>query len=103
MGFSHGYGQIPDEPIIDLLWQFARLKEATPAQISLAWMLHKYPNVVPIPGSKNKGRILENLKASEVILSEDEFQRLEKALSECEIHGHRGFDESEKNRFLGRR
>ena len=32
-------------------------KDATPAQISLAWMLRKYPNVVPIPGSKNKGRI----------------------------------------------
>ncbi len=94
---------VGNQPIIDLLWQFAGLKEATPAQISLAWMLHKYPNVVPIPGSKNKGRILENLKASEVVLSEDEFQRLEKALSECEIHGHRGFDESEKNRFLGRR
>ena len=29
------------------------MKDATPAQISLAWMLHKYPNVVPIPGSRN--------------------------------------------------
>ena len=42
------------------------MKHATPAQISLAWMLHKYPNVVPIPGSKNKGRIIENLDAANV-------------------------------------
>ena len=82
---------------------FAGMKNATPAQISLAWMLHKYPNVVPIPGSKNQDRILENLKASEVTLSDDEFHQLEDALSKCEVHGYRGFDESERNRFLGRK
>lgn len=48
-----------NQPIIDLLGEFARKKNATSAQISLAWMLHKYPNVVPIPGSKNKERIIE--------------------------------------------
>ena len=62
-----------------------------------------YPNVVPIPGSKNQERILENLKASEVTLSDTEFLALEDALSKYEIYGHRGFDESERNRFLGRR
>ena len=41
------------QPIVDLLKQYADMKDATPAQISLAWMLHKYPNVVPIPGSRN--------------------------------------------------
>ncbi len=41
------------QPIVDLLKQYAVMKDATPAQISLAWMLHKYPNVVPIPGSRN--------------------------------------------------
>ena len=51
-----------NQPIIDLLKRYAELKRATPAQISLAWMLHKYPNVVPIPGSKNKERIIENLE-----------------------------------------
>ena len=40
------------------------------AQISLAWMLHKYPNVVPIPGSKNKERIIENLDAANVELTD---------------------------------
>ena len=52
-----------NRPIVDAVSQFAKDKNATNAQIALAWMLHKYPNVVPIPGSKNRERILENLKA----------------------------------------
>ena len=51
-------------PIVEMLREFADRKNATPAQISLAWMLHKYPNVVPIPGSKNKERIIEDLNAA---------------------------------------
>ena len=80
-----------NQPIIDLLKEFADKKHATSAQISLAWMLHKYPNVVPIPGSKNKGRIVENLDASEVELTEEEFQSLEERLNQCRVYGHRGF------------
>lgn len=92
-----------NQPILDVLESFSRQKNATNAQISLAWMLHKYPNVVPIPGSKNQERILENLRASEVELTEDEFTALEEALNACEIHGHRGFDESEGRGFLNRK
>lgn len=80
-----------NQPIIDLLKQVAAQKNATSAQISLAWMLHKYPNVVPIPGSKNKERIVENLNASQVELTEDEFCSLESRLNECKVYGHRGF------------
>ena len=80
-----------NQPIIDLLKRYADLKHATPAQISLAWMLHKYPNVVPIPGSKNKERILENLDASQVELTDKEFRSLEDALNKCRVYGHRGF------------
>ena len=81
-----------NQPIVDLLKQYAELKQATPAQISLAWMLHRYPNVVPIPGSKNKERIIENLDASKVELTEEEFQSLEEALNKCRVYGHRGFN-----------
>ena len=42
-----------NQPIIDLIQKLANKKGATPAQISMAWMIKKYPNVVPIPGSKN--------------------------------------------------
>ena len=69
-----------NQPILDLLERYARDKNATKAQISLSWMLHKYPNVVPIPGSKNQERILENLGAWNVILTEQEFAALEAAL-----------------------
>ena len=41
-----------NQPLLDMLASFAQKHKATPAQISMAWMLHKYPNVVPIPGSK---------------------------------------------------
>ena len=79
-----------NQPIIELLKKYADIKEATSAQISLAWMLHKYPNVVPIPGSKNKERIIENLDASKVDLTDEEFTSLEEALNRCKVYGHRG-------------
>ena len=66
------------------------MKDATPAQISLAWMLHKYPNVVPIPGSRNKERIVENLNASNVALTDEEFSALEVSLNQCRVCGPRG-------------
>lgn len=81
-----------NQPIIDLLKEYADRKHATSAQISLAWILHKYPNVVPIPGSKNKERIIENLDASKVELTEEEFCSLEEALNRCKVYGHRGFN-----------
>ena len=80
-----------NQPIIDLLTDYAQKKGATCAQISLAWMLHKYPNVVPIPGSKNKERIIENLDAATVKLTTEEFTSLEAALNRYKVYGHRGF------------
>lgn len=79
-----------NQPIVEMLKDFAAKKNATPAQISLAWMLHKYPNVVPIPGSKNKERILENLDSSLVELTDNEFTELENALNGLKVYGHRG-------------
>ncbi len=79
-----------NQPIVDMLKAFAEKKQATPAQISLAWMLHKYPNVVPIPGSKNKERIIENLDAANVELTDEEFSSLEEELNSLPVYGHRG-------------
>lgn len=53
-------------------------------------MLHKYPNVAPIPGSKNKDRIIENLDAANVELTDAEFTALEASLNQCKVYGHRG-------------
>lgn len=80
-------------PILNILEKFATMKNATMAQISMAWMIHKYPNCVPIPGSKNKERIIENLDASKVKFTDEEFQELETELNKCKIFGHRGHRE----------
>ncbi len=79
-----------NQPIVDLVTRYAEAKGATPAQISLAWMLAKWPSVVPIPGSKNKGRIIENLDASKVELTVDELRELDTELSRLKVYGHRG-------------
>lgn len=88
-----------NQPILDMLYKFSISKHATNAQLSLAWMLHKYPNVIPIPGSKNKERIIENLGAWNVELSDNEFRQLQSALDACEVHGHRGCTETEQSSF----
>lgn len=84
-----------NQPILDLLERYAEQKHATRAQISLSWMLHKYPHVVPIPSSKNQTRILENLGAWNVSLTDDEFAALEASLASIPVHGHRGFLEQQ--------
>ena len=90
---------LANQPVLDILNQYAAEKHATNAQISLAWMLKKYPNIVPIPGSKNKERILENLGAWNVELTDEEFDCLEKALSTVKVYGHRGNEESQQKSF----
>ena len=88
-----------NQPILDILNRYASEKKATPAQISLAWMLKKYENIVPIPGSKNKDRIPENLGGAEVELTDLEFAALQEALDACQVFGHRGIEESQQKGF----
>lgn len=88
-----------NQPILDTLNKFASEKNATLAQISLSWMLKKYPNIVPIPGSKNKERIIENLGGWNIELTDDEFNRLDNQLNQLEIHGHRGIAETQHVSF----
>lgn len=88
-----------NQPLLKLIQDFASKKKATNAQISLAWMLHKYPNVVLIPGSKNKERILENLKACQISFTKQEFDDLEEALNKIEIYRHRGIEENQNKSF----
>lgn len=90
---------VANQPILDILKDFSQRKHSTMAQLSLAWMLRKYQNIVPIPGSKNRERILENLASWDVKLSDNEFFELETALNSCTVHGHRGYVESEQNNF----
>lgn len=62
-------------------------------------MLHKYPNIIPIPGSKNQERILENLDSWNVELTDKEFEEIELALNSVEVYGHRGHVESHQSEF----
>lgn len=78
-----------NQPLLDLLHHFANIKSATPAQISLAWMLHKKPFIVPIPGMRRDERIIENLGAADVELADDEYNQIEAELAKIEIHGNR--------------
>ena len=66
--------------LLALIRRFAEEKDATPAQVSLAWMLHKRPYIVPIPGTRKESRLRENSEASEVILSDEEFTEIDNAL-----------------------
>lgn len=75
--------------MLDLLHTLADAKGATTAQISLAWMLHKWDFLVPIPGIRKVERMKENFGAAEVTLTEAEFEQLETKLAKIPIHGNR--------------
>ena len=66
-----------------MIWR--RKKDATPAQISLAWMLCKHPSIVPIPGTRKEERMKENAGAADVKLSLREVQALDDALAQMSI------------------
>lgn len=78
-----------NQPLLDLLQQFADERNATPAQISLAWMLHKWDFLVSIPGMRKVERMKENFGAADVVLADKEFEALEEALAKIEVHGNR--------------
>lgn len=80
---------VANQPLLNLLYKVAKAKEATPAQISLAWMLHKKDFIVPIPGMRRDERIIENLSAVNIELTDYEFNQIEKELAKIEIHGNR--------------
>jgi len=75
--------------LVKLLKSWAARKQATPGQISLAWLLAQKPWIVPIPGSTQMAHMEENIGASEVKLSTDELQQFNQELSAISIRGMR--------------
>ena len=71
--------------LLDLLDKLAGEKNATPAQISLAWMLCKKPYIVPIPGTRKAARLQENAGAADIRLSAAEVQAIDTALNGMEM------------------
>ena len=76
-------------PVLDLIGRYAQEKGCTNAQISLAWGLHKYHFIVPIPGMRSLQRIKENLGAAEIELTDEEYSRLTEELDKLKIYGSR--------------
>ena len=78
-------GMDKNKDLLALIQKIAEEKQATPGQISLAWMIDKKPWIVPIPGSKKASRLKENLGARDVELSQDEVKALDDALDHMEM------------------
>ncbi len=83
-------------PIVDFLRQFSEKKNATPVQISLAWLLAQKPFIVPIPGTRSVDHLHENLRAVDVQLTPADLREIESALSKIKVHGDRMNEERMK-------
>jgi len=78
-----------NQPLVDLVVEFANQKKATPAQIALAWLLAKKPWIVPIPGTTKLHRLEENFGAVNVQLSPDDLLQLEMTAAKIPVQGAR--------------
>ena len=76
-------------PIVDFLKRFAEKKNATPAQIALAWLLAQKPWIVPIPGTRNMDHLNENLGAINVQLTPADLREIETAFAKIKVYGGR--------------
>jgi len=75
--------------LVDIVRDFAQRKQASPAQIALAWLLAQKPWIVPIPGTTKLKRLDENLGALSVELTSDELQQIDEAISKIKVQGAR--------------
>ncbi len=85
-----------NQALVDLLGQVAKQKNATPAQIALAWLLAQKPSIVPIPGTTKLNRLEENLGAANVQLTPDDVRAIDSAASKIKVQGARYPEHLEK-------
>lgn len=85
-----------NQAFVDLLASIAKQKEATPAQIALAWLLAQKPWIVPIPGTTKLSRLEENAGAANITLTAEELKSVDKAASEIPVQGDRYPEHLEK-------
>ena len=74
-----------NKKLLQLLWDMAAEKDATPAQISLAWMICKKDYIAPIPGTRKLERLEENAKAADIQLTEEEIKKLDEELARTQM------------------
>jgi aryl-alcohol dehydrogenase-like predicted oxidoreductase len=80
---------IKNRPIVDILQRMADKKEATPGQVSLAWLMARKPYMVPIPGTTKINHLEENFGSIKVHLTSEDIQDLETEFSKVEVFGKR--------------
>jgi len=85
-----------NQALVDLLGKVAKQKNATPAQIALAWLLAQKPWIVPIPGTTKLNRLEENLGAAAIELASDDLREIEDAASKITVQGARYPEQLEK-------
>lgn len=79
----------PNMGLVDLIKAWAIRKQASPAQIALAWLMAQKPWIVPIPGTTVRDHMLENIGAANVVFGANELSELDAALASIAIHGER--------------
>jgi aryl-alcohol dehydrogenase-like predicted oxidoreductase len=85
-----------NQALVDVLGQIAAEKNATPAQIALAWLLAQKPWIVPIPGTTKLHRLEENAGAAGIQLSAQDLNEINDGLSKIEVQGHRYSEQGQK-------
>lgn len=85
-----------NKAVVDLLSAIAKTKEATPAQVALAWLLAQKPWIVPIPGTTKLHRLEENIGATNLTLSAEELKQIDEAASKIKIEGDRYSEATQK-------
>ncbi|HJT16652.1 MAG TPA: aldo/keto reductase [Thermoanaerobaculia bacterium] len=89
-----------NQSLIDLLREIGKRKNATPAQIALAWLLAQKPWIAPIPGTTKLHRLEENIRAADIELTRDDLRDIDRAASQITIEGARYPEELEKRTGL---
>ena len=82
--------------IVEMVKRLAEKKNATPAQLCLAWLLAQKPFIVPIPGTRNPDHLNENLGALNVQLTPEDLREIETEFSKLTVHGGRMNEEQMK-------
>jgi aryl-alcohol dehydrogenase-like predicted oxidoreductase len=85
-----------NQAVVDLLARIATEKQATPAQVALAWLLAQKPWIVPIPGTTKVHRLDENLRGTTVELTPKDLHEIESAAAHITVHGARYSENSQK-------
>jgi aryl-alcohol dehydrogenase-like predicted oxidoreductase len=88
--------RIANKKLVDLIELIAAKKNATPAQIALAWLLARKPWIVPIPGTTKLHRLTENIGATMIELTQEDLAEIEAIASKIKIQGQRYSESSQK-------